>query len=125
MVALSAPQAAWVVPIVLHLRKAGFQVLRVSSVQHVTEHVSTARTEDYAEATSRYVLALEGYAAVDSMHRCFGGGYDFDHLSADLVDTKTNETLVNVTASGYSEGCPPASGKIFTSIAKAVSSAWD
>ena len=58
------------------------------------------------------------------MNRCIGGGFKFDYLSVDVVDTVTNETLVNVSGSGYSEGCAPASGTIFRDITDAVASLW-
>ena len=57
--------------------------------------------------------------------RCLGGGYKFNHISADLVDAATNETILNVNGSGYSEKCPPVSGTIFSDIANAVNGAWN
>lgn len=124
IVALDAPQTPWAVQIELQLRKAGFKVLRYSSTKRVTKHVSENRSEQFQEATTRYVLVVTGSAPVDSMHRCFGGGYNFDYITAELVDTSENETLFNVTASGYSENCPPMSGHIYTGIANATLSAW-
>lgn len=124
IIALDAPQAPWAVQIELQLRKAGFKVLRYSSTKNVTQKVSDARSEQYREASTRYVLVVAGSAPVDNMHRCFGGGYNFDFITAELVDTDENETLFNVTASGYSENCPPMSGHIYASIAKATLNAW-
>lgn len=80
--------------------------------------------ESFNEAEARYVLVIAGAAPYDLMNRCFGGGFKFDHITADLVDTETNETLLNVNGSGYSENCPPMSGTIFGDIADAVAEAW-
>ncbi|EGY23854.1 hypothetical protein DA2_3934 [Desulfovibrio sp. A2] len=58
------------------------------------------------------------------MNRCFGGGYKFIYINADLIDTATNETIANFSDAGYSENCPPASGTIFTDLTNTVINAW-
>lgn len=125
IVALNAPSAPWVIEIQNRLKQEGFKVLRWSSRTRVTEKTDEARIEQYNEAEARYVLVIDGYAPYDWANRCFGGGFRFSHISVDLVDAKTNETVLNVNGSGYSENCPPLSGTIFTDIAKAVSKAWE
>lgn len=124
IVALDAPSAPWVVEIQKRLKQKGFTVLRWSSKTKVTEQVSTSRIESYNEAEARYVLVIDGYAPYNWANRCFGGGYNFSHISTDLVDIKTNETILNVNGAGYSEGCAPMSGSIFSDIANAVDTAW-
>ena len=124
VVALDAPATPWRLEIESRLRAQGFQVLRSPSTRRVTEQVSDTRTEEFREAATRYVLVLSGFAPLDKMRRCVAGGYNFDHLTAELIDTRTNETLMNITGSGYSENCPPASGTIFGDIVGAVSGAW-
>lgn len=124
VIALNAPSASWVIEIQSKLKERGFKVLRWSSRTRVTEQTSTSRLEQFNEAEARYVLVIDGFAPYDWANRCFGGGYKFSHISADLVDTKTNETILNVNGSGYSEKCPPMSGTIFSDIADAVDSAW-
>lgn len=125
IVALDAPSAPWVIEIQNRLKQEGFKVLRWSSRTRVTEKTDVARIEQYNEAEARYVLVINGYAPYDWANRCFGGGFRFSHISVDLVDVKTNETLLNVNGSGYSENCPPLSGTIFADIARAVSKAWE
>jgi hypothetical protein len=124
VIALDAPRTPWVVEIEQRLRRAGFKVLRAPSQMTVREQVSDTRTEEYKEAAARYILVINGRAPLDRMHRCFAGGYNFDFLTAELVDTADNETLLNVTGSGYSENCPPFSGRLFSNIVDAVSGAW-
>lgn len=123
VVALDAPRAPWVTDIEARLRKAGYKVLRKASLKKVTEE-TVGRKEEYQEATTRYVLVIDGAALTDQMHRCFGGGWDFDYLNAELVDTSTNETVLTVAGSGYSENCPPLSGSLFANIVKALDGAW-
>lgn len=125
IVALNAPSTPWVIEIQNRLKQEGFKVLRWSSRTRVTEKTDEVRIEQYNEAEARYVLVIDGYAPYDWANRCFGGGFRFSHISVDLVDAKTNETVLNVNGSGYSENCPPLSGTIFTDIAKAVSKAWE
>jgi hypothetical protein len=125
IVALDAPSAPWVIEIQNRLKQEGFKVLRWSSRTRVTEKTNLARVEQYNEAEARYVLVIDGYAPYDWANRCFGGGFKFSHVSVDLVDVKTNETVLNVNGAGYSENCPPLSGTIFADIAKAVSNAWE
>lgn len=124
IIALDAPSAPWVIEIQKRLQQTGFRVLRWGSNTRVSEQTSRSRVESYNEATARFVLVINGYAPHDGMNRCFGGGYKFDHISADLVDTATNETVLNVNGAGYSENCPPMSGTIFGDIADAVDAAW-
>lgn len=124
VIALKAPNAPWVIEIQNRLKQNGFKVLRWSSRTKVTEQTSPNRIETFNEAEARYILVIEGYAPYDWANRCFGGGYKFSEISADLVDTKNNETILNVNGSGYSENCPPMSGTIFADIANAVNAAW-
>lgn len=124
VVALDAPRTPWVVEIESRLRKEGFQVLRWSSQKRVQEQTSGTTTEEYQAASTRYILAIDGYAPTDVMNRCFAGGYKFSSLTAELIDVKTNETLFSVSGSGYSENCPPMSGTLFTNIVSAVKTAW-
>lgn len=124
IVALDAPRAPWVVEIESRLRKEGFKVLRWASTSRVREQTSETKSEEFRRSEARYVLVVDGYAPLDPMNRCFGGGYRFSSLTAELVDTRNNETVVSVSGSGYSEGCPPLSGTIFADVTKAVVSAW-
>lgn len=124
VVALDAPRTPWVVEIENRLRQNGFKVLRWASQRRVRERTSETRTEEFREAAARYVLVIDGYAPLDPMNRCFGGGYRFQFLTAELVDTETNETMFNVSGSGYSENCQPMSGSLFTNIIAAVENAW-
>ncbi|BBA33267.1 hypothetical protein sS8_1307 [Methylocaldum marinum] len=124
VIALDAPSAPWVIEIQNRLNQKGFRVHRWSSRTRVTEQTSATRSKSYNEAEARYVLVVEGFAPYDWANRCFGGGFKFDHISTDLVDTSTNETVLNINGSGYSENCPPMSGTIFGDIANAVDAAW-
>lgn len=124
IIAIDCPPAPWLAPIEVRLRQHGFKVLRWASQKRVRDQVTPSQSEEFNQASTRYVLVIDGSAYLDPAHRCFGGGFQFSYINADLVDTRTNETLVNYSGSGYSEGCPPASGTIFSDIAKAVDSSW-
>ena len=124
VIALDAPRTPWVVEIESRLRKEGFRVLRWGSQKAVQEQTSETRKESYLEATTRYILVVRGYANSNSMHRCFGGGFDFNDLTAELVDVQNNETIFSVSGTGYSENCPPMSGNLFGNIVNAVKQSW-
>jgi hypothetical protein len=125
IVALQAPNAPWVLEIQKRLQQKGFKVYRWSSVLRVSEHASDgSKSESYNKAETRYVLVIDGYAPLDWANRPFGGGYKFNSISVDVVDTKNNITMLNISGSGYSEGSPPASGTIFTDIVTAVDGLW-
>lgn len=93
-------------------------------MSRVTERTSSDNVEQYNKAEARYVLIIDGVAPYDAMNRCFAGGYRFDYISTDLVDTLSNETILNVNGSGYSEDCPPLNATIFSDIADTVDAAW-
>ena len=124
IVAIDGPRTPWLIEIENRLRQHGFKVLRWASQKHVKEKVTEGRVEEFNEASARYILSIDGYAPLDKMHRCFGGGVNFDYINAELIDAKNNETLVNISGSGYSENCPPMSGTIFQDIADAVNNTW-
>jgi len=124
VIALDVPRQPWVAQIETRLRQNGFHVLRWASQQRVQEKVSGSRIEEFNQSSTRYILVINGEAPLDAMNRCVGGGFKFKYITAELVDTKTNETLFSYSGTGYSEGCPPVSGTIFGDIANAVNTAW-
>ena len=123
-IALQAPALPWVLEIQKRLIDRGFKVERWASTRVVTQQTSSTTSEQFNEANARYVAIIEGAAPLDWTRRCFGGGYDFSYISVDVVDTKFNQTLLNVNGSGYSEGCAPSSGTIFGDITDAIDSLW-
>lgn len=124
VIALDAPNAPWVIQIQKRLVRKGFIVKRWGSTERITASDGPGRLTEYNEASARYILVLKGAAPMNWGRRCFGGGYKFDYLNADLVDAETNQTLLNVNGSGYSEGCAPLSGSLYGDIATAVAKLW-
>ena len=124
VIALEAPRLPWVMQIEGRLRDAGFQVQRFESTQTVTEAAGAGRVATYNQASAPYILRLQGEAGMSSMTRCFGGGFNFQYISAELIDVRSNQTIGTYSGSGRSEGCPPLSGKLFTNITDMVAKAW-
>jgi hypothetical protein len=114
LVALDAPIAPWLPQIEIRLKQKGFQVKRFSRDQ----------TGALTDLGAQYVLRISGSHYSGWENRCFGGGYKFDSLLAELVDLKTNESIATVSGEGYSENCPPLSGTIFSDIANMVADRW-
>lgn len=124
IIAMSGTRAPWIYEIEKRLREKGFEIKRMASRNVSVEEVSPTKTEAYSEASARFVLHVDGYAPNTSMARCFGGGYRFEYINAELIDVRNNETVTHYSNSGYSENCPPLSGKIFGDISGAVSQVW-
>ncbi|MBI9110332.1 hypothetical protein [Maridesulfovibrio ferrireducens] len=125
VIAFEGPRTPWTAPLLQELRKKGFKVKRWGS-QHKTVHKSSdSNIEMYNEASTRYILFIDGQAYLNQANRCFGGGYKFVYINADLVDVESNETIANFSDAGYSENCPPFSGTIFEDIANTVNNAWE
>jgi hypothetical protein len=120
VVALSGARQPWTSEIEKRLRDRGFVVKRFTAVARVSEQTGPGRIETYSEASARVVLRVDGSAPNTSMTRCFGGGFKFDYISAEVIDTKDNETLATYSNSGYSEDCPPLSGTLFGDIVRMV-----
>jgi len=72
----------------------------------VNIHPSTSKT--------KFVVHLNAYAPTGFWHNCFGGGYQFDYYIAELIDSTTNKVISSVQDKGYSEGCQPFSGTMYT-----------
>lgn len=125
IVAMSGTRATWVYEIEKRLREQGFQIKRMDSQNVSVEEVSPTKTEAYNEASARFILHIDGHAPNTSMTRCFGGGYRFEYINAELIDVRNNETVMHYSNSGYSENCPPLSGTIFGDISGAVSQVWE
>lgn len=124
IIAMSGSRDPWIYEIEKRLREQGFEIKRMASKNVSVEEVSPTKTEAYNEASARFVLHVEGYAPNTSMSRCFGGGYRFEYINAELIDVRNNETVMHYSNSGYSENCPPLSGTIFSDISGAVSQVW-
>ena len=115
----------WMREIEKRLKEEGFIVLRSGSVNESIEVVSGTKMIIYNEASTRYYLEVDASAPTSQAYRCFGGGFNFDYIYADLIDVATNETIKSIEARGYSEDCPPLSGTIYGDIAKMVSSSFE
>ena len=91
VIAVEGPRKPWVAPIIQELRNRGFIVQRWGSQHRSIEKTASDKIEAYNEASTRYILYVDGSAYLDQMNRCFGGGYKFVYINADLVDVNTNE----------------------------------
>ena len=114
----------WMREIERRLKKAGFKVLRSGSVNEAIE-VSGKKIIKYNEASTRYFLRIDAQTPTTFAYRCFGGGFNFDYFYADLIDIQSNETVASIESRGYSEGCQPLAGKIYTNTTKMVVSSWE
>ena len=85
----------WMREIEKRLKQAGFTVLRSESINEAIE-VEGNKVIKYNEATTRYFLLVDALAPVDFAHRCFGGGYNFDYINADLIDLRSNQTIAQL-----------------------------
>ena len=93
----ASPFGPWVTSIKELLSERGVDVKSYSS---------TSKT--------KFVLHLNANAPTGFIHKCFGGGYQFDYYIAELIDSTTNKVIGTVEGNGYSEGCQPFSGTMYT-----------
>ena len=93
----ASPFGPWVASIKERLAERGVDVKSYSS---------TSKT--------KFVLHLNANAPTGFIHKCFGGGYQFDYYIAELIDSTTNKVISSVEDSGFSEGCQPLSGTMYT-----------
>ncbi|WP_442801409.1 hypothetical protein [Serratia rubidaea] len=124
VIAISGDRGAWVFEIEKRIKKNGFTIKRAVSQKEVTQVEAPGRTATFNQATARYVLNIQGYAPNNKMQRCYGGGYNFDYIDAELIDLVDNKTIFHYSNSGYSEGCQPLSGSIFGDISDLLNSSW-
>jgi hypothetical protein len=125
VITISGNRTPWLIEIEKRLKEKGFKIKRLTSQNTAVEQVSETKTEIYNEASARFVLKIDGYAPTNASQRCFGGGYRFSHINAELIDLEKNETIYFYSNSGYSENCPPLSGSIFGDITKLTNDAWE
>lgn len=120
VVAMAGARQPWVAEIEKRLREKGVTVKRFVSVTEVTERTGPSRVETYNEALARVVVKIDGSAPMGAMYRCFGGGFNFNYITAEVIDLKTQETLASYSNSGYSEGCQPLSKPIYGDIVNTI-----
>tara|TARA_B100001971_G_C17911967_1_gene393351 strand:- start:70 stop:591 length:522 start_codon:yes stop_codon:yes gene_type:complete len=113
----------WMREIEKRLKQSGFRVLRTAGINEAIE-VDGGRIIKYNEASTRYYLHIDALAPVNWAHRCFGDGWNFDYIHADLIDLSTNETISSMEGRGFSEKCPPMSGTIFFDINQMIVESW-
>ena len=124
VIAVTGTRAPWVQQIKKRLKQNGFILKPMASQYSVTRKVSNSEKVSYNEASARYILHLDGAAKMGVMHRCFGGGYTFDFISAELIDAHTNTTVMSFSDSGMSEGCQPMSGTLYEDLTNSVAQSW-
>jgi hypothetical protein len=124
VIAISGTRAPWVNQIKKRLKQSGFILKPMVSQHSVSKKVTDSTQISYNEASARYILHLDGYARMGVMHRCFGGGYTFDYISAELIDAHTNTTVMSFSDSGMSEGCQPMSGTLYGDLTNSVVQSW-
>ncbi len=133
VIALDAARNPLTVEIERRLRARGFRVLRLPSQRrvwigqkNVFGKTETSRMEAYNLASARYILDIDSNA----FNKCLGGGYALSYVTAELVDTKTNETVISMSGSGsplaplYTENCTLANGHVYQDIVNMVERAW-
>lgn len=125
VVSVDGIRAPWVFEIEKRLIEKGFKIKRFLSQNISVEQVTSKKTIAYNEASSGYLLNIDGFAPNSSMTRCIGGGYIFDYIDIELIDLAKNETILHYHNSGYSENCPPVSGTIFSDITNLVADRWE
>jgi hypothetical protein len=120
VVAIGGMRQPWFIEIEKRLIAKGFQVKRMATQNVAIEKTSENKTDVYNEASTRYILMLNA----DIVDRCFGGGYRFRQITAEIIDVNTNQTIMSYSNGGLSEDCPPCSGSIYSDIAQQVANIW-
>jgi hypothetical protein len=123
VISIETRRLPWVLEIERRLRTSGFEVLGHSFVRQKTVENST-ESISFNEAAIRYIVKIDGAADLSVMTRCMGGGYNFEYITVELFDSKENKVLRQYSSNGYSEGCQPFSGSIFTDITVLIDGAW-
>jgi hypothetical protein len=123
VISIEARRLPWVLEIERRLRASGFEVLGHSFVRQKTVGNSN-ESISFNEAATRYIVKIDGAADLSVMTRCMGGGYNFEYITVELFDAKENKVLRQYSSNGYSEGCQPLSGSIFTDITDLMDGAW-
>lgn len=123
-ISIEARRLPWVLEIERRLRVSGFEINAKSSVGQRTIKQKNVQIS-FNEASTRYIVRIDGSADLGVMTRCMGGGYNFEYITVELYDTQKNKILRQYSSNGYSEGCQPLSGSIFTDITNLINNAWD
>ncbi len=122
-VAIYGERKPWTLEIQQRLAAQGFTIKRFVNTGAVSRITGNTITTTSNIAT-RYIIAVEANASLNWARKCFGGGVNLDYINVEVVDTQTNETLLTVTDSGYTEGCPPWPSNVYGNIVGQISGLW-
>lgn len=107
--------------IAITIKASPFGPWVTSIKERLTENGVDVKSYSSTDKT-RFVLHLNANAPTGWLHRCFGGGYQFDYYIAELIDSTTDKVISSVEDNGYSEGCQPVSGTMYTQTVNMVGS---
>ncbi len=105
--------------IAITIKASPFGPWVTSIKERLTENGVDVKSYSSTDKT-RFVLHLNANAPTGWMHKCFGGGYQFDYYIAELIDSTTGKVISSVEDNGYSEGCQPVSGTMYTQTVNMV-----
>lgn len=98
----------------------GFTFRHYRSRERSAELIGAAKMAESLDDNTKYAIEV----TPTIFERCLGGGFALTSLTVSVIDRSSNELMFRARATGRTEHCPPASGRIFRDIADAISAAW-
>ena len=109
-------------------------ILSLLPIMHSCSEQTNSNSKEIAvnkkETTKIFEKITSEHSAIDFSNNLienvetYENVFNFDYFYADLIDLQSNETVASIESRGYSEGCQPLAGKIYTNTAAMVVNSW-
>ena len=111
------------------IKISGPKIISIQSLNYPWLYSIQRKIEGYGfliyssrEKKLRYELVINGKD--QETRRCLGGGWSMEYLNATLFDNLEKKEVAYIEGTGFTENCPPMSGRIFTEIALMIDNLW-
>ena len=114
--------STWDIDIKKNLALSGFALKSMPSVLEVQQDISDTTSVRYNKAEARYGIVQHPGRVVDWC--LYNKNLKFGDYTLEIVDLRTNESVLLVSKGGWTGDCFPASGDLFEELAQALRQNW-
>lgn len=112
----------WDIDIKKTLIQSGFALKNMPSVLEVQHDINDTTSVKYNKAETRYGIIQHPGGVVDWC--LYNQNVKFGEFTLEVVDLKTNESILLVSKGGWTGDCFPARGTLFQELTQALRQNW-
>lgn len=114
--------STWDIEIKKTLIQSGFSLKNMPSVLEVQKDINDTTSVKYNKAEARYGIIQHPGRLVDWC--LYNKNVKFGEFTLEVVDLRTNESILLVSKGGWTGDCFPSSGTLFQELTQALRQNW-